>query len=77
MTKLAEYGMPQHLLSVLTDTPELAAGFCVWLSAPAKYADTDFFRGRWATLTHRTSIYPCVLTVTTDTFPAIGTWMTW
>ncbi|EPS96281.1 NAD-binding protein [Fomitopsis schrenkii] len=47
MTKLAEYGMPQHLHGVLTDTAELAGGFCVFLSAPAKYAETDILKGRY------------------------------
>lgn len=41
MTKLAEHGMPQDLVGGLTDSPELAGGFCVFLSAPAKYAETD------------------------------------
>ena len=80
LTRLAAYGMPQDLLGVLHDTPELAAGFCVWLSAPAKYADADFFKGRWVMLTpsHGTNgcISPRVLIVTADTFLANGTWMT-
>ena len=50
MTKTALYGLPEHMLGVLTDTAELPAGFCVWLSAPAKYADTDIFKGRLATI---------------------------
>ena len=74
MTKLAEYGMPQHLLAFLNDTPELAAGFCVFLSAPAKYADTDIFRGRWVTIIHwRPLLYPHVLNIVTiDTFRVNG-----
>lgn len=74
MTKLAAYGMPQELLGVLNDTPELAAGFCVFLSAPAKYADTDIFRGRWVTIAHwGPSKYSHVLTtVTIDTFRVNG-----
>lgn len=52
MTKLAEYGMPQHLHGVLTDTAELAGGFCVFLSAPAKYAETDILKGRCVTASH-------------------------
>ncbi|KAI0728254.1 putative oxidoreductase [Fomitopsis betulina] len=47
LTKLAAHGMPEHLHGVLTDTAELAAGFCVFLSAPAKYAETDILRGRY------------------------------
>lgn len=53
VTKTALHGLPEHMLGVLTDTAELPAGFCVWLSAPAKYADTDFFKGRCVKLTDR------------------------
>lgn len=59
LTKLAAHGMPEHLHGVLTDTAELAAGFCVFLSAPAKYAETDILRGRFVPAHHRltTSIH--------------------
>ncbi|KAI0728253.1 putative oxidoreductase [Fomitopsis betulina] len=47
LTKLAAHGMPEYLHSVLNDTPELAAGFCVYLSSPSRYADTEPFLGRY------------------------------
>ncbi|TFY61775.1 hypothetical protein EVJ58_g4300 [Rhodofomes roseus] len=48
LTKLAEYGMPPELVrTALIDKPELAGGFCVFLTAPGRYADTDVFRGKY------------------------------
>ncbi|KZT70840.1 putative oxidoreductase [Daedalea quercina L-15889] len=48
LTKLAKHGMPPETHhTLLVDTPELAGGFSVFLSAPEKYADTDVFRGRY------------------------------
>jgi len=48
LTKLAEYGMPPETHhTLLIDTPELAGGFCVFLTAPVKHVDTDVFRGKY------------------------------
>ncbi|KZT65950.1 hypothetical protein DAEQUDRAFT_730869 [Daedalea quercina L-15889] len=47
MTKLAQYGLPPEIHSLLIDTPELAGGFCVFLSAPGKHADADVFKGKY------------------------------
>ncbi|KAH9915673.1 NAD-P-binding protein [Fomitopsis serialis] len=48
LTKLAEYGMPPETHNtLLIDKPELAGGFCVFLTAPGKYVDTDVFRGKY------------------------------
>ncbi|BGP27598.1 short-chain dehydrogenase/reductase SDR family protein [Rhodotorula toruloides] len=44
MTKLARDSMPPDTHGLLTDTPELAAGFAVWL---ATQSDADFLRGRY------------------------------
>ncbi|BGO95461.1 hypothetical protein NBRC10512_006139 [Rhodotorula toruloides] len=44
MTKLARDSMPPDTHGLLNDTPELAAGFAVWL---ATQSDADFLRGRY------------------------------
>ena len=38
---------PETFDTIMIDKPELAGGFCVYLSAPSKYADTDAFLGRY------------------------------
>ncbi|POY73052.1 hypothetical protein BMF94_3890 [Rhodotorula taiwanensis] len=48
MTKLARDSMPLDTHSFLTDTPELAAGFAVWL---ATSKESDFLRGRYVSAT--------------------------
>jgi hypothetical protein len=44
LTKLALEGMPQAMHHLLGDTPELAAGFSLWL---ATRPEADFLRGRY------------------------------
>lgn len=39
---------PETFETIMIDKPELAGGFCVFLSAPSKYADTQPFLGRYA-----------------------------
>lgn len=47
MTRLGLDGMPPETFdTIMIDKPELAGGFCVYLSAPSKYADTAAFLGR-------------------------------
>ena len=38
---------PETFDTIMIDKPELAGGFCVYLSAPSKYADTNAFLGRY------------------------------
>jgi hypothetical protein len=45
LTKLAREGMPEAFHSYLGDTPELAAGFALWLAT--KGDALDFLRGRY------------------------------
>ncbi|KZT65951.1 NAD(P)-binding protein [Daedalea quercina L-15889] len=48
LTKLALEGMPPETFNtIMIDKPELAGGFCVFLSAPGKYQDTDIFKGKF------------------------------
>ncbi|BGP03413.1 hypothetical protein NBRC10513v2_007146 [Rhodotorula toruloides] len=44
MTKLARDSMPPDTHGLLNDSPDLAAGFAVWL---ATQSDADFLRGRY------------------------------
>ncbi|GAA5951139.1 hypothetical protein JCM21900_005735 [Sporobolomyces salmonicolor] len=44
MTKLARDSMPPETHSILCDTPELSAGFSLWLATQDK---ADFLRGRY------------------------------
>jgi hypothetical protein len=45
LTKLARDGVPEALHHRLGDTPELAAGFAVWLATQTDAV--DFLRGRY------------------------------
>jgi hypothetical protein len=46
MTKLARDSMPPETHSLLTDTPELAAGYTLWLATQGNRV--DFLRGRYS-----------------------------
>jgi NAD(P)-dependent dehydrogenase (short-subunit alcohol dehydrogenase family) len=45
-TELAKQ-VPENMMHILVDTPELAAGYCVWLSTE----QADFLRGRYSDCT--------------------------
>ncbi len=45
-TELAK-NLPENMMHMLVDTPELAAGYCVWLTT----AKADFLRGRYSDCT--------------------------
>ena len=48
LTQLALNGMPPETFdTIMIDKPELAGGFCVYLSAPSRYGDTEAFLGRY------------------------------
>ena len=48
LTQLALDGMPPETFdTIMIDKPELAGGFCVYLSAPSRYGDTEAFLGRY------------------------------
>ena len=49
MTKLAKDAMPPDTLATLTDTPELAAGYTLWLATQG--TRVDFLRGRYSSAT--------------------------
>ena len=44
MTELAKKSMPKNTHSMLTDKPELAGGYCVWLAS----GNADFLSGRYS-----------------------------
>jgi hypothetical protein len=45
MTKLAFEGLPEDMHRDLSDTPELAAGFALWLTTQT--SEVGFLRGRY------------------------------
>jgi hypothetical protein len=45
LTKLAREGIPEALHHLLADTPELAAGFALWLATQG--SALNFLRGRY------------------------------
>lgn len=49
MTKLAKDSMPLDTHAMLTDTPELSAGYALWLATQG--TRVDFLRGRYSSAT--------------------------